>query len=99
MNLRPAVAELVDLGRFPRSVDADEHDIDARGSLLLSIKPPLTRTEALALLTCFGPDDCFGLSAILVRLIETTPGGAPIGSPPGPQENEWIRELWNRAHR
>jgi hypothetical protein len=99
MAVRPKVQQLVDLGAFPASSDADKHDIDRRGAILTSITPPVTRDEALALLACFGPDEAFGLAWTLLHLIETAPGGPPIASKPGASENEWIRRMWERSHR
>ncbi len=97
--MRSAIQQLIALGPFPASADADEHDIDRRGALLTSIKPPLTRPEATALLVCFGPDEAFGLAWALLHLIETTPGGIPIAAKPQPSDNEWVRRLWDRSHR
>ncbi len=99
MAIRPEVQKLINLGAFPASSDADEHDIDQRGAILTSIKPPVTREEALALLACFGPDEAFGLAWALLHLIETIPGGPPLESKPAASENEWIRRLWDRSHR
>lgn len=99
MSIRSEVQQLVDLGPFPASADADEHDIDRRGALLTSIKPPLTQEEAAALLACFGPDEAFGLAWALLHLIEATPGGAPISVKPQQADNEWVRRLWDRSHR
>jgi hypothetical protein len=99
MAIRPEVQQLVSLGAFPASSDAEEHDIGRRGEILTSITPPVTREEALALLTCFGPDEAFGLAWALLHLIETTPGGVPLASRPAASENEWIRRLWDRSHR
>jgi len=99
MSIRSEVQQLVDRGPFPDSDDADEHDIDRRGVLLTAIKRPVTHEEAVALLTCFGPDDAFGLAFTLLHLIETIPGGVLIATKPQPSDNEWIRLLWHRSHR
>lgn len=99
MPIRSEVQQLVDLGPFPASADADEYDIDRRGALLTAIKPPLTHEEAEALLACFGPDEAFGLAWALLHLIEAAPGGAPIFTKPKPSDNEWVRTLWDRSHR
>ena len=97
--IRPEVQQLVNLGPFPASSDVDEQDIDRRSAILISITPPVNREEALALLTCFGPDEAFGLAWTLLHLIETVPGSLPIASEPAASENEWIRRLWARSHR
>ncbi len=99
MSIRPEVRKLVELGPFPPSRDADERDIERRGTLLTSIVAPITREEALALLGCFGHDEAFGLAWTLLHLIESAPGGAPLTSKPADSENEWLRRLWDRANR
>ena len=99
MSIRPEVQQLVDLGPFPSSDDADPHEIERRGALLDRIARPPTRAEAAALLACFGPDDAFGLAWSLLHLIETAPMGIPIDHKPSASENEWIRRLWDRSHR
>lgn len=100
MPLRSEVQQLVLLGPFPpESTHADEHDIARRQHLLERINPPLTREEAAALLSCFGPDDAFGLAWALLHLIEATPGGIPISAKPQPSDNEWVQLLWERSHR
>ena len=99
MKLRSEVQELVQMGPFPASQDADEQDIDRRGDLLNRIKSPVTDEEAEALLACFGPDDAFGLAWALLHLIETAPTGIPVRERPADSANEWIRRLWARSHR
>ena len=99
MPIRSEVQQLIDLGPFPDSAHAEPDDLDRRGALLQSIQRPLTREEAAALLSCFGPDEAFGLAWTLLHLIETAPGGAPIAAKPNSSDNEWIRLLWDRAHR
>jgi hypothetical protein len=97
MSIRPEVQRLVDLGPFPASQEADPDDVDHRGALLSSVTPPVTREEAAALLVCFGADEAFGLAWALVHLIESGP--LPLTARPADSENEWIRLLWDRAHR
>ena len=99
MTIRPEVQELADLGPFPASADAQEADVDRRGALLMKIVPPVTRDEAVALLSCFGPDEAFGLAWTLLHLIETGPRDFPLVSNPEATENEWVRRLRERRHR
>lgn len=99
MPIRPDVQQLIARGPFPASAVWDQHDLDSRGALLSSIKPPLTREEAADLLICFGPDDAFGLAWTLLHLIESDPGGVPIPTKPQSSDNEWVRLLWDRSHR
>jgi hypothetical protein len=96
--IRPEVQQLVSLGPFPASAGAHESDIDRRGAILASIHPPVTNEEAAALMACFGPDDAFGLAWTLVHLIETAPE-LPLDNEPGPEANEWLKLLWDSAHR
>ena len=99
MAIRTEVQRLIDLGPFPASSNAEEADIDHREAVLKSIAPPLTAQEATALMSCFGPDEAFGLAWALLHLIETAPGGPPPASKPADSDNEWIRRLWARSHR
>lgn len=99
MSIRPEVQELLNLGAFPPSSAADEKDVARRASLLQAISPPVSVSEAAALLSCFGPDETFGLAWELVHLIETAPGGVPIAAKPPASANEWVARLWDRARR
>ena len=62
------------------------------------ISRPVSSQEAAALLTCFGPDDCFGLAWSLLHLIETAPEPV-VTEEPDASANQWIRRLWDRANR
>jgi hypothetical protein len=42
--------------------------------LLRRIEPPVTDEEAIALSRLFGPDNCIGLAATVLYLVETAPG-------------------------
>jgi hypothetical protein len=99
MTVRPAVRDLVNLGPFPDSDSATEDAVERHGTYLDRIERPVTGEEAELLLTCFGPDDCYGLAWGLLHLIETAPGGIPIKQKPAETDNEWIRLLWERSHR
>ena len=98
MNVRPEVSAFVALGPLPSSTAATESDLRWREHLLHAIHAPLTREEADALITCFGPDDCFGLAWTLLHLVESTPGPA-ITNQPDAGANEWVKLLWDSAHR
>jgi hypothetical protein len=104
MNIRDEVQALIAMGPLPSEKDvAASPNLDDRvqqmQDAILSIVPPVTREEAVALLDTFGPDSCFGLAWAVLHLIETTPGGIPIEKRPAATENEWIRFLWDRSHR
>jgi hypothetical protein len=96
--LRPEVADFVRLGPLPDS-QASEERIALHQVLLQAIRKPVSDEEAAALMGSFGPDDCYGLAWSLLHVIETAPGGAPVKQDPGPEANEWVRYLWERAER
>src|SRR4051812_34941462 len=98
MSIRPEVQRLVDLGPFPASSDLEPEEVDHRLSLINQIARPVTQEEATALLTCFGPDDLFGVAWELLHLIETVPGDAPPNTKPDDSANEWVRRIWDRSH-
>ena len=77
--IRPQVRDLTALGQFPAERGASPEDIARREQLLAGIAPPLTDTEARALVTLFGPDGAFGLAWTIVHLVETAPGW-PLGA-------------------
>ncbi len=98
MTIRPSILAFVDLGVLPPST-ASEEVIARHEAALRAIDGPITTAEAALLQGSFGPDDCYGLAWMLLHLIETAPGGAPIAAAPSGDDNEWIRRLWDRAHR
>lgn len=95
--MRPEVAALVALGPLPGS-SADAAVITTHEAALRAIERPVTRQEAIALATCFGPGDCFGLAWALVHLIESAPGGA-LTDDELRGDNEWIALLRERRGR
>lgn len=90
--------DFVELGPLPER-HADEAMVSRHARQLLAIEPPVTDQEASKLIRCFGTDDCFGLAWTLLHLIETAPSGAPVVAEPTDDDNEWVRLLWDRAHR
>jgi hypothetical protein len=98
MAPRETVAAFVELGPLPDSA-APEEQIALHEELLKKIEAPVTDEEAALLLSCFGPDDCYGLAWTLLHLIESAPGGVRLLSEPPSSANEWIRRLWARANR
>lgn len=50
----------------------------------------------VALVSCFGPDDCYGIAWSLLHLIESAPNPVLV-SDPGPDSNEWHQRLHLRA--
>ncbi|GGZ29565.1 hypothetical protein GCM10010365_57400 [Streptomyces poonensis] len=76
--------------------DASEEEIDSRVQQLDAISAPVTEEEAQALVSCFGPDDCYGVAWTLLHLIETGPDPV-LTTDPGPKANEWHQRLHDRA--
>lgn len=98
MSVRPEVAQLVSLGKFPPETSRDIALIQAYDTSLRSIRGPLSNEEARRLISMFGPDGCFGLAATLMHLIETAPGW-PLLDCLVEDDNIWINELRNRCIR
>src|SRR5690348_11206331 len=95
--IRPEVDRLVSMGPLPPENKPDPALVDASGDAAKAIARPVTTEEAEALLTVFGPDDCFGLAWTLLHLIETAPE-SPIRSEPPSDAIKWVRYVWERAH-
>jgi hypothetical protein len=76
--------------------DASEEEIDRRVQQLNAIPKPVTPGEAKALLSCLGPDDCYGVAWTLLHLVETGPNPV-LPTDPGPDANEWHQRLLHRA--
>jgi hypothetical protein len=94
--MRSAVNELVKLGPLPSSVNPDMARLESFQTLLAKIEQPISDDEARALVTLFGPDDCYGLAWTLVHVIETAPGW-PLRDVLTGTGNEWIDRLKQRA--
>ena len=98
MSIRAEVSAFVQLVPLPKSRDAGQEQIKKLEEALNKITPPISREEAIALATVFGPDDCFGLAWSVVHLIESTPGEIPLDEIPQ-SENQWIVSLRHTAAR
>ncbi|MFE3560700.1 hypothetical protein ACFXKW_38510 [Streptomyces sp. NPDC059193] len=93
--MRPEVQAFVADGPLPDR-DASEEKIDRRDQQLRQIVGPIIGEGAQAFVSCFGPDDCYGVAWSLLHLIETCPNPVPAGLPaPG---NEWHQRLYDRAN-
>ncbi|HEV7935716.1 MAG TPA: hypothetical protein VGP70_25805 [Actinomadura sp.] len=95
MSIRQAVADFLAAGPLPdedQSVEAIQRSQD----LLEQIEAPVTNEEAVALLSGFGPDDCYGLAWTLLHLIETAPG-AQTAEYPADSDNPWVQLLRRRV--
>lgn len=95
MNMRAEITRLLELGPLP-SEDAEPETIAPYEELLGAIKPPVSNEEGGALLSLFGPDDCFGLAWSLLHLIESAPGW-PLPKLSLMTSNEWIELLRHRV--
>ncbi|MEV5439823.1 hypothetical protein AB0K80_28025 [Streptomyces sp. NPDC052682] len=93
--MRPEVQAFVTDGPLP-GWDASEEEIARRVAQLEAIPKPVTGEEARALVSCFGPDDCYGVAWTLLHLIETGPDPV-LTAAPGPDANEWHQRLYDRA--
>jgi hypothetical protein len=87
---------LLKLGPLPGyEADPAEDEVNAYQELLGGIAPPVTEEEAKALVTLFGPDDCYGLAWTLLHLIESAPGWPVAEALQG--DGEWVDRLRRRA--
>ncbi|WP_244409650.1 hypothetical protein [Streptomyces albofaciens] len=66
--MRSEVLAFVADGLLP-DWDASEEAIERRVRQLEAIVEPVTDEEARALVSCFGPDDCFGVAGSLLHLM------------------------------
>ncbi|SRR6266404_2964537 len=96
--IRPEVKDLVSLGPFRDSSEADDDLMRKQEELLKSIKPPVSDQEAKELVRLFGPDDYFGGAWTVLHLVESAPGW-PITECLTDTSNEWINRLKARATR
>ena len=89
--MRPEIRRLVDLGRLPSEDEGDVEILRKYEVEYRAIKRPVTDDEAIALLSLFGEDGCFGLASSLMHLIETAPGW-PIKEHLIGSTNPWVLE-------
>ncbi|WP_328488067.1 hypothetical protein [Streptomyces zaomyceticus] len=93
--MRTEVQTFVAEGPLP-DWGGSEEEIDRRDRQLRAIARPVTGEEARALVSCFGPDDCYGVAWSLLHLIESGPNPV-LATDPGPDSNEWHQRLYLRA--
>jgi hypothetical protein len=96
--MRAEIERLLAVGPLPLESDAEVAKLEEFQRALESITAPVTTKEAEKLMTLFGSDDGFGLAWTLLHLIETAPE-LPIKAQPPSDANEWVRRLWDSAHR
>ena len=95
-GVQPAVRDLVALGSWPQSEDAELELVDRVERLVLSIVRPVSDEDARELVKLFGPDDFFGLASTLVHSIETAPGW-PLRDALIQTDNQWVEYLRRRS--
>jgi hypothetical protein len=101
VKVREEVQRFVALGPLVgerEEVEGGDAALELQEKLLLGIPTPVTDEEAVLLLSSFGPDGCFGLAWTLLHKIETAPH-SPVRTKPPASANEWVRLLWDSAHR
>ena len=94
--MRVSITQLVALGQLPSELGASAPKIEEFEHLIQQIEAPLTKAEALALLSVFGQDDCFGLAWSLLHLVETAPGW-PYPEANLRAANPWVKRMLERA--
>jgi hypothetical protein len=97
-RMRQEVQRLVLLGSLPAESNSEVSKVEEFQRALEAIAPPVSNDEAESLMAVFGPDDCFGLAWTLLHLIESAPE-IPLSTEPPNDANEWVRRLWDSAHR
>jgi len=96
--MRHEISRLLLLGPLPSEYDASVEKLQLMECEFKAISKPVTDDEARALVTLFGPDDCYGAAWSILHLIESAPGW-PITECLINLENEWIVTLRDRAIR
>ncbi len=86
------------MGSLPAEQGADPAKLDEFDRAIHAISRPISTEEAAAVLSVFGTDSCFGVAWTLLHLIETAPE-SPLKTVPATDANEWVKLLWDRAHR
>jgi hypothetical protein len=99
LYVREEIKQLEKMGPLPSYEVAmppdNSAELERYTRLILSIQKPITDEEARALVSLFGPDDCFELEETLVHLIESAPGW-PLWDCLEDTSNEWIQTLRRR---
>jgi hypothetical protein len=96
--MQRAVECLVGLGPLPSSEKPDIQKLKTFEEALSKVTKPVSDEDARALVSLFGPDDCFGAAWTLLHLIETAPNW-PLCDCLEEPDNEWIIRLRQRAER
>ncbi|MGE4240196.1 hypothetical protein [Ramlibacter sp.] len=94
--MQAAIQRLVELGPLPDAQSAKLASIQAFEQQLAQVQTPISDEEARALVSLFGPDDCFGLAWTMLHLIESA-ASWPIQDLLENSAGEWIARLRERA--
>jgi hypothetical protein len=94
--MRSVVHNLLALGPLPAEDGATVERIHHFEEALAAISPPISDSEAEALVGLFGSDNCFGLSWTLLHLVETAPSW-PIEACLNSTHSVWGQVLRDRA--
>lgn len=99
--MRQKIEELVKLGPLPSEEHANAEDLERFERMLKDIKQDAaqsswTNDEVKALVSLFGPGECFGGAWTLLHLIESAPGW-PIEDCLVDTSNKWVRRLNRRS--
>lgn len=97
MTVRQPITDILATGQLPDLHNSTYDEIQRAEDLLnqMEKEKPVTGEKAAALVTVFGPDDCFGLAWTLLHIMETAPG---VGADEylAHSDNYWVHMLRNR---
>jgi len=94
--MRAEVVQLAQMGVLPSKGATSVDRVRQIEKLFYAISRPVTDDEARALVRILGEDDCYGLAASFVHLIETAPGW-PLLDCLIDRSNRWVESLYDRA--
>ena len=99
--MRQTITVLCRLGPLPSEDQGDDEYLTRFEEVLNEVvqdakERPLTNEEAKALVSLFGPDDCFGGAWSLLHLVETAPGW-PVEECLQDTSREWVARLKRRV--
>ncbi|MCL4254629.1 MAG: hypothetical protein KJ043_12745 [Anaerolineae bacterium] len=97
--MRPEIIELQKFDIFPTEEDVTSEELQIIQSILEKISEPITDEEACVLIRLFHPsgDSLFGLSWLLLHLVETAPSHVQNLQETTSSDNYWINFMMQRA--
>lgn len=98
--MRTSIVRLVNLGQLPDEAAAEVPHLQEYEAALKDIEPPLSKDEAVALLSVLPSSDssCFGLAWSVLHLIESAPNW-PYREAQIHSSNPWVQSMLERAAR